>query len=171
MVNQSGLCAAAAAPLLCCELPRVANLFRSSSCMAPAEHQIRCNADVLRCAVAPAQVHVLLQAAQQVADADGISCEVLDLRSLLPWDVEAVCGSASKTGRLLVSHEAPLTSGFAAELVAAVTQRCFLRLEAPPVRVSQLMMRGSCIGWMFQSAVVVMVLACLCLLFSCVQHA
>eukprot|EP00775_Hariotina_reticulata_P003558 gene3558-3827_t len=81
------------------------------------------------------QVHVLTQAAQQVLDSDGISCEVLDLRSLLPWDVEAVCGSVSKTGRLLVSHEAPLTGGFAAELVAAVTQRCFLHLEAPPVRV------------------------------------
>lgn len=84
------------------------------------------------------QVHVLVQAAQQVLDSDGISCEVIDLRSLLPWDVDAVCGSVSKTGRLLVSHEAPLTGGFAAELVAAVTQRCFLHLEAPPVRVSHI---------------------------------
>lgn len=82
-----------------------------------------------------AQVHVLAQAAQAVADADGISCEVLDLRTLLPWDVQAVTASVNKTGRLLVSHEAPLSSGFGAELVAEVSRRCFLRLEAPPVRV------------------------------------
>jgi 2-oxoisovalerate dehydrogenase E1 component beta subunit len=43
--------------------------------------------------------------------------------------------SVSKTGRLLVSHEAPVTSGFGAEVVAAVAARCFLRLEAPPARV------------------------------------
>lgn len=43
--------------------------------------------------------------------------------------------SVSKTGRLLVSHEAPITSGFGAEIVAAVSRRCFLRLEAPPMRV------------------------------------
>ena len=43
--------------------------------------------------------------------------------------------SVNKTGRLLVSHEAPVTSGFGAEVVAAVSARCFLRLEAPPARV------------------------------------
>jgi hypothetical protein len=49
--------------------------------------------------------------------------------------LQAVTSSVNKTGRLLVSHEAPLTSGFAAELVAEVSSRCFLSLEAPPVRV------------------------------------
>jgi 2-oxoisovalerate dehydrogenase E1 component beta subunit len=79
---------------------------------------------------------VLSQAAQLVQQSDGISCEVVDLRTLLPWDVETVCGSVSKTGRLLVSHEAPVTGGFGAELAAEVTKRCFLKMEAPPARVS-----------------------------------
>lgn len=82
------------------------------------------------------QVHVLSQAAQLAQQSDGISCEVIDLRTLLPWDVDTVCGSVSKTGRLLVSHEAPLTGGFGAELAAEVTKRCFLHMEAPPARVS-----------------------------------
>jgi pyruvate/2-oxoglutarate/acetoin dehydrogenase E1 component len=49
---------------------------------------------------------------------------------------QAVTSSVAKTGRLLVSHEAPLSSGFGAELVAEVSSRCFLSLEAPPARVS-----------------------------------
>ncbi|KXZ54487.1 hypothetical protein GPECTOR_4g552 [Gonium pectorale] len=81
------------------------------------------------------QVLVLQQAAAQLADKDGVSCEVIDLRTLMPWDVEAVCASVSKTGRLVVSHEAPVTGGFGAEVAATVSARCFTRLEAPPVRV------------------------------------
>lgn len=81
------------------------------------------------------QVAVLQLAAEAVAQHEGVSCEVLDLRTLLPWDREAVEASVNKTGRLLVSHEAPLTSGFGAEITAAVSERCFLRLEAPPQRV------------------------------------
>lgn len=83
----------------------------------------------------PMQVHVLAQAAQQVAASDGISCEVVDLCTLLPWDVGTVTASVAKTGRLLVSHEAPVTGGFGAELATEVTQRCFLHMEAPPARV------------------------------------
>lgn len=79
----------------------------------------------------------MTQAAQVVSDSDGISCEVINLRSLLPWDVEGVCSSVSKTGRLLVSHEAPVTGGFGAELAAEVTKRCFLHMEAPPARVRE----------------------------------
>ena len=62
--------------------------------------------------------------AAEVAAADGISCEVIDLRTLLPWDVETVEASVNKTGRLLVSHEAPVTSGFGAEITAAISHRC-----------------------------------------------
>ncbi|PNW83205.1 hypothetical protein CHLRE_06g311050v5 [Chlamydomonas reinhardtii] len=80
------------------------------------------------------QVLVLQQAAQLLAG-EGVSCEVIDLRTLAPWDVESVCASVSKTGRLVVSHEAPVTGGFGAEVAATVAQRCFTRLESPPLRV------------------------------------
>ncbi|CAL8464309.1 g3844 [Coccomyxa elongata] len=81
------------------------------------------------------QVAVLERAAAMVREVDGIECEVIDLRTLLPWDRDTVEASVNKTGRLLVSHEAPVTSGFGAEVVAAISRRCFLRLEAPPMRV------------------------------------
>lgn len=81
------------------------------------------------------QVLVLELAAKEVAESDGISCEVVDLRTLLPWDVATVEASVRKTGRLLVSHEAPQTSGFGAEVVATISDRCFWQLEAPPARV------------------------------------
>lgn len=81
------------------------------------------------------QVAVLLGAAEELAAAHRVSAEVIDLRTLLPWDRPTVEASVSKTGRLVVSHEAPITSGFGAEVAAAIADRCFLRLEAPPVRV------------------------------------
>lgn len=81
------------------------------------------------------QVRVMAQAARQLQEEQGISCEVIDLRTLLPWDVETVVASVNKTGRVLVSHEAPITSGFGAEVISTVVKRCFLRLEAPPLRV------------------------------------
>lgn len=82
-----------------------------------------------------AQVNVLKKAAEKAAKEDGIQCEVIDLRSLLPWDVETVCDSVSKTGRCIISHEAPKTSGFAAEISSTIQERCFLSLEAPITRV------------------------------------
>ncbi|GMH35587.1 hypothetical protein BSKO_03455 [Bryopsis sp. KO-2023] len=81
------------------------------------------------------QVWVLEHAAKDVLEKDGISCEVIDLRTLIPWDAHTVEKSVNKTGRLLVSHEAPQTSGFGAEITARIVSKCFLRLESPPVRV------------------------------------
>lgn len=81
-----------------------------------------------------AQVHVLADACKLAEDA-GISCELIDLQSLLPWDRETVCESVCKTGRAIVSHEAPITSGFGAEVAAYVQEHCFLNLEAPVMRV------------------------------------
>lgn len=81
-----------------------------------------------------AQMEVMGKAAE-MADKVGISCEIIDLRSILPWDVETVCQSVVKTGRLLISHEAPQTGGFASEIAATVQERCFLNLESPIARV------------------------------------
>ncbi|KAM4043732.1 2-oxoisovalerate dehydrogenase subunit beta, mitochondrial [Anomaloglossus baeobatrachus] len=81
------------------------------------------------------QVHVLREVASMAQEKLGLSCEVIDLRTILPWDVETVCKSVAKTGRLLISHEAPVTGGFASEISATVQEECFLNLEAPIARV------------------------------------
>ncbi|MEF0942252.1 alpha-ketoacid dehydrogenase subunit beta [Rhizobium sp. BR 362] len=77
-------------------------------------------------------VHVALAAAEDT----GIDAEVIDLRSLLPLDLDTIINSVRKTGRCVVVHEATLTSGFGAELVALVQEHCFYHLEAPVVRVA-----------------------------------
>ncbi|XP_053603507.1 2-oxoisovalerate dehydrogenase subunit beta, mitochondrial [Plodia interpunctella] len=82
------------------------------------------------------QIHVLLEVAQMAEEKLGIKCDVIDLQSILPWDEETVCNSVKKTGRCLVSHEAPLTSGFGAELAATIQEECFLHLEAAVSRVT-----------------------------------
>ncbi|MEH6823210.1 MAG: transketolase C-terminal domain-containing protein [Motiliproteus sp.] len=79
-----------------------------------------------------------LELAAELADKDGISCELIDLRTILPWDVETVVASVKKTGRLLISHEAPVTGGFAGEIATTVQEQCFLHLESPIVRVAGL---------------------------------
>jgi len=79
--------------------------------------------------------HEVDQAAREAA-AEGIDCEVIDLRSLQPLDVDTIVASVTKTGRAVVVHEAPRTCGFGAELVALVQERCFLSLEAPIARVT-----------------------------------
>ena len=70
-----------------------------------------------------------------MAASEGINCEIIDLCTLQPWDVETVVNSVTKTGRLLVSHEAPLSGGFAGEIASTVSQHAFLSLEAPVARV------------------------------------
>lgn len=82
-----------------------------------------------------AQMEVIEQAVD-MAEKDGISCEVIDLRTILPWDVDTVANSVFKTGRLVVTHEAPLTGGFAGEIAATIQERCFLYLESPIARVT-----------------------------------
>jgi pyruvate dehydrogenase E1 component beta subunit len=74
-------------------------------------------------------------AASEDAKKEGVDCEVVDLRTLWPVDVDAIAASVRKTGRVVVVHEAPKTCGFGAELVALVNERVFVHLEAPPARV------------------------------------
>jgi 2-oxoisovalerate dehydrogenase E1 component len=66
----------------------------------------------------------------------GVEIEVLDLRTLVPWDREAVLASVKRTGRLLVLHEASRTAGFGAEIASEIAEAAFADLEAPPVRVA-----------------------------------
>ena len=77
-------------------------------------------------------VHVALAAAA----ASGIDAEVVDLRTLVPLDLDTIVASVEKTGRCVVVHEATLTSGFGAELCALVQERSFYSLEAPIERVT-----------------------------------
>jgi pyruvate dehydrogenase E1 component subunit beta len=74
--------------------------------------------------------------AAEAAAADGISVEVLDLRTLVPLDVDAVLASVRKTGRCVIVHEAPRTCGYGAELAALVAERAFGSLLAPIARVA-----------------------------------
>jgi 2-oxoisovalerate dehydrogenase E1 component subunit beta len=77
----------------------------------------------------------LVHVAQAAADERGIDAEIIDLRTLVPLDVDTIVESVMKTGRCLVVHEATLTSGFGAELCATVQERLFFHLEAPVTRV------------------------------------
>jgi len=80
-------------------------------------------------------VHGALEAAE-AAEAEGVSVEVLDLRSLAPLDEEAVLASARKTGKVLIVHEAPLTGGFGAEIAARIADRAFDHLDGPVRRLA-----------------------------------
>jgi pyruvate dehydrogenase E1 component beta subunit len=82
-----------------------------------------------------AQVSTALDAAVAAED-DGISIEVIDLRSISPVDYRTVTASVRKTGRVVVTHEAAREAGVGAELIASVTEKCFNYLESAPVRVT-----------------------------------
>jgi 2-oxoisovalerate dehydrogenase E1 component beta subunit len=82
-----------------------------------------------------AMLYEALAAAEEAAK-QGVECEVLDLRTLWPVDIDAIVASVRKTGRVVVVHEAPKTCGFGAELIALINEKAFLHLEAPPVRVA-----------------------------------
>ena len=82
-----------------------------------------------------AAVNVAERAAEELSE-KGVSVEVVDLRSLNPLDIDGISESVSKTGRVAILHEAPLTGGFGGELVATIQQECFYNLEAPIIRIS-----------------------------------
>jgi len=85
-----------------------------------------------------ATVEKSLQAAARLSSEDGVEVEVIDLRSLVPWDRELVAESVRKTGRVLVVHEDVLTCGFGAEIAAWIAEELFCDLDAPVRRVGAL---------------------------------
>jgi 2-oxoisovalerate dehydrogenase E1 component beta subunit len=74
--------------------------------------------------------------AAKMAEDIGISVEVIDLRTILPYDEETVLTSVRKTGKCIVTHEAPITCGFGAELIAKIQEKAFDFLEAPVRRIA-----------------------------------
>jgi 2-oxoisovalerate dehydrogenase E1 component beta subunit len=80
-------------------------------------------------------VYTATEAAQQL-DNDGVSVEIVDLRTVLPWDKPAVLESVRKTSKLLVLHEDTHTGGFGAEIAATVAEEAFEDLDAPVRRLT-----------------------------------
>ena len=82
-----------------------------------------------------AMVYTAEEAAQQL-DADGVSVEIIDLRTVMPWDKAAVLESARKTSKVLVLHEDTRTGGFGAEIAATIAEEAFEDLDAPVARIA-----------------------------------
>ena len=80
-------------------------------------------------------VHYCLEAAEQLS-AEGISAEVIDLRTLAPLDKQSILGSVRKTGRAAIVYEDNLTGGFGAEVAAIIAEQAFEYLDAPVIRVA-----------------------------------
>jgi pyruvate dehydrogenase E1 component beta subunit len=83
-----------------------------------------------------AMLHVALQAAETAKAKNGVECEVIDLRTLVPLDTDAIIASVQKTGRVVIVHEAPRTSGFGAEISAQIAERAIEYLKGPILRVT-----------------------------------
>ena len=78
----------------------------------------------------------MVHVAEAAVAETGIDAEIIDLRSLVPLDLDSIVASVRKTGRCVVAHEATLTSGFGAELCAVVQEHVLWSLEAPIARVA-----------------------------------
>lgn len=85
-----------------------------------------------------AMVNESLKAIKNIEEKDDVSIELIDLRTISPWDKETVMASVKKTGRIAVVTEAVKSFGPAAEIIASVNEMAFLYLEAPPTRITGL---------------------------------
>ena len=83
-----------------------------------------------------AMVHTSLKAAEQIEQERGVKAEVIDLRTIMPIDIETIVASIQKTNRAIVVQEAQKTAGAAAEIIAQINEKAILHLEAPVLRVS-----------------------------------
>jgi pyruvate dehydrogenase E1 component subunit beta len=97
-------------------------------------HEVRAGEHVTLVAWSAA-VQLAEQAAGRLAE-EGVSAQVLDLRTLVPLDVEGLVTAVERTGRCVVVHEAPLSAGFGAEVIATIQEEAFYSLEAPIARVT-----------------------------------
>ncbi len=85
-----------------------------------------------------AMLYTCLEAAEKLSQQDGLECEVIDLRTLLPLDKETILGSLKRTNKLLVVHEDTRTGGLAGEIAAMIMEEAFEELDAPMMRVTSL---------------------------------
>jgi pyruvate dehydrogenase E1 component beta subunit len=83
-----------------------------------------------------AMVHTSLKAAEEIERTRGASIEVIDLRTIMPIDIETIIASIRKTNRAIVVQEAQRTAGAAAEIIAQINEKAILHLEAPVLRVA-----------------------------------
>jgi 2-oxoisovalerate dehydrogenase E1 component beta subunit len=83
-----------------------------------------------------AMVYTAEEAAKKVEEEDGLSVEILDLRTLIPWDKDTVLKSVEKTSKALILHEDTRTGGFGAEIVATIAEDAFEHLDGPVTRVT-----------------------------------
>jgi pyruvate/2-oxoglutarate/acetoin dehydrogenase E1 component len=81
-------------------------------------------------------VYTASEAAAKVDEEDGISTEILDLRTIIPWDKKAVLASVAKTSKVIVLHEDTHTGGFGGEIAATIAEEAFEELDAPVRRIT-----------------------------------
>jgi pyruvate dehydrogenase E1 component subunit beta len=127
-------------PVLFCEPGRLYRVGRSEvpdgDYTVPfGKSQLVCEGDDLTLIAWSAAVEMCTRAAERLKT-EHVSASVLDLRTLVPLDVEGLVAAVAKTRRCVVVHEAPLTGGFGAEVVATLVEEAFHSLDAPPARVA-----------------------------------
>jgi pyruvate/2-oxoglutarate/acetoin dehydrogenase E1 component len=119
--------------------PQVREVLPSEDYIVPlGEARIHREGTDLTIVTYAAMVHKSLEAAQQLEAEDGLSVEVLDLRTLLPLDEDAIVRSVRKTNRLLIVHEDTRTGGIAGEIAMRINEKAFEWLDAPILRVTAL---------------------------------